>query len=110
MPNIECGLCQGRQPGQLLREPKRRQVWTLHRSLRVVRQPLHMLLMEQAAYFRLMRKHSFLPSFCRRVVDGLVCGVRRQKRALSFRNGSCFSDAENGANGLDERSVEVATR
>jgi hypothetical protein len=68
MPNVECGLCQGRQPGQLLREPKRRQVWMLHRLLRVVRQPLHMFLMEQAAYFGLMRKHvvpPFVLSACR---------------------------------------------
>jgi hypothetical protein len=82
----------------------------LHRLLRVVRQPLHMFLMEQAAYFRLMRKHvvpPFVLSACRWRFG--VWGSA-SKRALSFRNGSCFSDAENGANGLDKRSVEVATR
>jgi len=33
----------------------------VHRSLRVVGQPLHVFLMEQAAYFRLMRKHVVPP-------------------------------------------------
>jgi hypothetical protein len=82
----------------------------LHRLLRVVRQPLHMFLMEQAAYLRLMRKHvvpPFVLSVCRWQFG--VWGSA-SKRALSFRNGSSFSDAENGANRLAERSVEVAAR
>jgi hypothetical protein len=82
----------------------------LHGLLRVVRQPLHMFLMEQAAYFRSMRKHvvpPFVLSACRWRFD--LWGSA-SKRALSFRNGSCFSDAENGANGLDKQSVEVAMR
>jgi hypothetical protein len=33
----------------------------LHRLLRVVGQPLHVFLVEQAAYFRLMRKHGVPP-------------------------------------------------
>jgi hypothetical protein len=62
----------------------------LHRLLGVVRQPLHMFLMEQAAYFRSMRKHvvpPFVFSACRWRFG--VWGSA-SKRALSFRNGSCF--------------------
>ena len=60
-----------------------------HRSLRIVGQPPHVILVDQAAHFRLMRNHLvppfFLSACCGRVGD------RRSlsRRAFSFRDGSC---------------------
>ena len=90
MPSVECGVCQGSQPRQPLRQPQRRQVWMVQRLLRVVGQPLHVLLVAQAAYFRLMRKHvvpPFVLSACQLAVGRLD---RVSRRAFSFREG-CVS-------------------
>jgi hypothetical protein len=79
-------------------------MWISHRLLRALGQPLHAILMEQAAYFRLMRKHGvppFVLSTCRLTIDAWVSMPRR---AFSFREGSCFSGAEIGVDGLGLRT------
>jgi hypothetical protein len=62
----------------------------VQRLLRVVGQPLHVVFMAQAAYFRLMRKHG-VPPF---VFVGVSVAVGRldrlSRRAFSFREGCVF--------------------
>lgn len=61
MPNVECGVGQDGESRQPLRDAKRRQLWPVQRLLRGAGQPLHTFVVEQAAYFRLMRKHGVPP-------------------------------------------------
>jgi hypothetical protein len=97
MPDVQRNMCRSDKPWQHPRAVGRGHPQRLERTLRVAGQPLNVLLVEQTAYFRLVRKHGTLLSSRRHVHGGVGSWSSSSGRAFSFREGSCFVAARRGA-------------